>query len=171
MRRGILTPAGLGRREHARARERRDGADEIEHARADSHRRRVYPGSARYPSVMREFLRKAFALDDGKPCEPTPAQRAVLERLAAEVARRRMSGPALAFLEMSRPLNALGAAVVQFFAPIATTLASPVALKEFAEFLERRGSVEVLCRLIEAAERERAKGCCEGAPTDGDART
>ena len=39
-------------------------------------------------------------------------------------------------------------------------------MKEFAEFLERRGSVDVLCRLIEAAEEERAKECCEGAPTD-----
>jgi len=120
----------------------------------------------RYPLHVRDFLRNAFALDDGRTCEPTPGQREVLERLVAEVVRRRLSGPALAFLEMSRPLNALGAAAVQFFAPIASTLASPVALKEFAEFLERRGSVDVLCRLIESAERDYAKTCCEGAPTD-----
>ena len=56
---------------------------------------------------MKEFLRNAFALDDGKPCEPTPAQRAVLEKLAGEVARRRLTGPAVAFLEMSRPLNGI----------------------------------------------------------------
>ena len=58
---------------------------------------------------MREFLRNAFALDDGTPCEPTDEQRAVLTRLVDEVTRRRMTGPALAFLEMSRPLGALGA--------------------------------------------------------------
>ena len=47
---------------------------------------------------MKEFFRNAFALDDGKPCESSPEQRAVLERLSAEIAKRRMTGPALAFL-------------------------------------------------------------------------
>lgn len=101
---------------------------------------------------MKEFFRNAFALDDGKPCEPTPAQRAVLEKLAGEVARRRLTGPAIAFLEMSRPLNGLGAAVIQFFTPVAATLANPESLREFAEFLEKRGSVDYLCRTLEAAE-------------------
>lgn len=116
---------------------------------------------------MREFLRNAFATDDGKPCEPTSEERALLEKLAAEIARRRMTGPALAFLEMSRPLNTLGAAAIHFFTPIASTLANPVALRGFAEFLDKRGSVDVLCGILEAAERAQAKGCCEGAPPEG----
>jgi len=111
---------------------------------------------------MREFLRNAFALDDGKPCEPTPDERALLEKLAAEIARRGMTGPAITFLEMSRPMNSLGAAAIHFFTPLAATLASPVALKSFAEFLDKRGSVDVLCGMLEAAERERESGCCEG---------
>ncbi len=115
---------------------------------------------------MKDFLRNAFALDDGKPCEPSPEQREVLERLAAEVARRRLAGPALAFLEMSRPLNGLGAAVIHFFSPLASTLANPVSLARFAEFLEKRGSVDYLCGLIERAEADRESGCCEGAPAD-----
>lgn len=113
---------------------------------------------------MRAFLRNAFALDDGKPCEPSPEEREVLERLAAEIARRRMTGPAVTFLEMSRPLNGLGAAAIHFFTPLAATLANPVALKRFAEFLDKRGSVEVLCTMLEAAERAQAGGCCEGEP-------
>lgn len=115
---------------------------------------------------MKDFLRNAFALDDGKPCEPSERQRAVLEKLAGEVARRRMTGPAVAFLEMSRPLNGLGAAVIQFFTPVAATLANPDSLRELADFLEKRGSVDYLCRMLESAEAARAGGCCEGAPAD-----
>ena len=118
---------------------------------------------------MKEFFRNAFALDDGNPCEPTPAQRAVLEKLAGEVARRRLTGPAVAFLEMSRPLNGLGAAVIQFFTPVAATLANPESLREFAEFLEKRGSVDYLCRMLETAEAARSGGCREGSPGDDDA--
>ena len=79
----------------------------------------------------------------------------MLERLADEIARRRMTGPALAFLEMSRPLNSLGASAIHFFTPIASSLANPVALKHFAEFLDQRGSVDLLCNIIEAAQTRR----------------
>jgi len=109
---------------------------------------------------MREFLRNAFALGDAnnKPCEPTDEQRALLAKLCAEVARRRMTGPALTFLEMSRPLNTLGAAAIHFFTPLASTLANPVALRQFAEFLDQRGSVDVLCQMLETAEKEHVAG-------------
>lgn len=110
---------------------------------------------------MREFLRNAFALDDGKPCEPSPDERAVLDRVVDEVVRRRLSAPALAFLEMSRPLNVVGAAAIHFFTPIAAVLANPLHLRRFADFLERRGSVDHLCRMIERAEAARRGACCE----------
>ncbi len=98
-------------------------------------------------------LRRAFALDDGSPCQPEPHQRIVLEKLADEIAKRELTGPALAFLEMSRPLNGVSSAALHFFTPIASVLASPVALKSFAEFLEKRGSVDYLCGMLEAAEQ------------------
>ena len=116
---------------------------------------------ARYPSTMREFLRNAFALDDGKPCEPSPEQRAVLERVADEIARRRMTSTAIAFLEMSRPLQTLGSATIHFMTPIASSLANPLALKHFAEFLEKRGAVDVLANMLEDAEKRLNRGCCE----------
>jgi hypothetical protein len=117
---------------------------------------------------VRDFLRNAFALDDGKPCEPTPSQRVVLEKLAGEIAKRRLTSPTIAFLEMSRPLNGLGAAVIQFITPVAATLANPEHLREFSEFLEKRGSVDYLCRMLEAAESARSGGCCAGASGEGD---
>jgi tetratricopeptide (TPR) repeat protein len=85
-------------------------------------------------------------------------QRALLAKLCTEVARRRMTGPALTFLEMSRPLNTLGAAAMHFFTPLASTLANPVALRQFAEFLDQRGSVDVLCQMLETAEKEHVAG-------------
>jgi hypothetical protein len=112
---------------------------------------------------VREFLRNAFALDDGKPCEPSDDERAVLDRVVDEVVRRRLSTPAIAFLEMSRPLNVVGAAAIHFFTPIAAVLANPLQLRRFADFLERRGSVDYLCRMIERAEQARLGACCEGA--------
>jgi hypothetical protein len=117
---------------------------------------------------MREFLRNAFALDDGKPCEPSPEQRAVLERVADEVARRRMTTTAIAFLEMSRPLHGVGAATIHFLTPIASCLANPLALKHFAEFLEKRGSIDLLASMLEEAEKRVDRGCCESDAGAGD---
>lgn len=117
--------------------------------------------NARYASVMRDFLRNAFALDDGKPCVPNDEERAVVERVADEVARRRMAPTAIAFLEMSRPLAGVGAASIHFLTPIASSLANPLALKHLAEFLERRGAVDVLITAIETAESRLDRGCCE----------
>ena len=33
---------------------------------------------------------------------------------------------------------------------------------ELAEFLDKRGSVDVLCGMLESAERAHSAGCCEG---------
>ena len=103
-------------------------------------------------STWRENLKRAFALDDGAVCVPDEHEREVLEKLAREIAKRELTGPALAFLEMSRPLNALSAAAIHFFTPIASVLASPVALRRFAECLEKRGSIDVLCGMLEDAQ-------------------
>lgn len=122
--------------------------------------------NARYALFMRDFLRNAFALDDGKPCVPSAEERAVIERVADEVARRSMASTAIAFLEMSRPLAGVGAASIHFLTPIASSLANPLALKRLAEFLERRGAVDVLITAIETAESRRDRGCCEETTSD-----
>ena len=45
--------------------------------------------------------------------------------------------------------------------PIASSLANPLALKHFAEFLEKRGAVDVLANMLEDAEKRLNGGCCE----------
>ena len=108
-----------------------------------------------------QWLKHAFAVDPPGPAEPTDAQRPVVERICREVVRRHLTTPALLFLEMSRPLNNVGAHLLHFFTPVLSVFADAAQLREFARFLERRGSIDFLCRRIEdleaaATKRERA---------------
>lgn len=103
------------------------------------------------------WLRHAFAADDG-PLNPTPEQAALVERFAQEVVRRGLVTPALAFLEMSQPLNYVTSQMLTFFGPILSTFSDSRAPAQFAELLEHRGSVDYLCRTIERiAEEVRTK--------------
>lgn len=101
------------------------------------------------------WLKHAFAVEADAPAEPNAAQRAIVERLCAEVVRRQMTTPALAFLEMSRPLNYLGAQTMHFFGPLVTAIANADSYRELAAFLEQRASIDYICRRIEALEAER----------------
>ena len=72
-----------------------------------------------------------------------------------------MTTPALLFIEMSRPLNYLGAQALHFFDPIVSVLVDTTGYRHFAEFLEQRGSLEHLCRRIEHFEAQ-----CGGREAD-----
>lgn len=100
------------------------------------------------------WLKHAFAVEPDGPAEPTGSEREIAERVCREVVRRRMATPALMFLEISRPLNYLGSQAMHFFAPIVTALVEKDGYRTFAAFLERRGSIDYLCRQIEALEAE-----------------
>ena len=103
------------------------------------------------------WLRHAFAVDPPGPAEPTDAQRPIVERVCSEVVRRRLAVPALFFLEMSRPLNSLAAQTIYFFSPVLSAVLTGNEHQRFAEFLDRRGSVDYLCRRIEElTERQRS---------------
>jgi hypothetical protein len=100
------------------------------------------------------WFRHAFALDPPGPSAPTEAERPIVDRVCQEVVRRRMTVPALAFLEMSRPLNFLAANTIHFFSPLLSVLVTGDEHRRFAEFLERRGSIDHLCRRIEELDRQ-----------------
>ena len=108
-----------------------------------------------------ERIRHAFAIEDAADFEPTPREAAAAEKVCREVVRRRMTVPAVMLLEMSRPLNYLGAQALHFFQPFGTVLIEPGAWETFANFLERRGSVEYLARLIEDAEAAAAEAATD----------
>ncbi|MEC8321875.1 MAG: hypothetical protein VX726_07710 [Planctomycetota bacterium] len=120
-------------------------------------------------------LRHAFAVEDPEDFAPTDREREAVEKICREVVRRRMTTPATMLLEMSRPLNYLGAQALHFFTPFASTVVDPDSWNAFASFVERRGSVEYLIRSIEDAEASHVESDpAENAPSppaDGASRS
>jgi len=121
-----------------------------------------------------EFLKHAFAVEPDGPWEPTPEQREPVEQLCRFVARRRLGVAATVTLEMVRPLNYVGSQAMHFFRPAISALASRMTVDQYrhlSEFLEHRGSIEYLCRRIEALEEEMAeqggRPSTHGPVTDG----
>jgi hypothetical protein len=101
-----------------------------------------------------DAFKHAFAVESTDPIEPTDEQRPIVERLCQEVVRRRLTVPALMFLEMSRPLGYLAAQTIHFFTPLISAVTDAQSHKHLAAFLEHRQSVEYLCRRIEQLEAE-----------------
>ena len=120
---------------------------------------------------MKDRLRHAFAVEDPADFTPTEKERSAVEHICREVVRRRMTTPALMLLEMSRPLNYLGAQALHFFSPFASVLVDPGAWETFAAFLERRGSVEYLCREIERLERAASSEKSSDTPSETSSET
>ena len=71
--------------------------------------------------------------------------------LAEGIVKRRLTPAAIFFLESVKPLGYVGSQVLLFFRPIIQTLwSNPHTYDTFASILERRGSIELLLRRIEA---------------------
>jgi len=101
--------------------------------------------------VFRHF-QNAFSA--GSPfASPSDDQMQLVDRLAREIVRRHLTTPALAMLEMSRPLNFLGAQAMHFFAPVLTAIFEPKMYELFARFLERRDAISVIADRIEHFEQ------------------
>ena len=101
-----------------------------------------------------QWLKHAFAVDPPGPAEPTPEQAAAVDLVCRQVVKRHLTTPTLLFLEMSRPLNFIGAQVLHFFGPFLSVLTSRQGHRHFAAFLEHRGAIDYLCRRIEELEAQ-----------------
>jgi hypothetical protein len=99
--------------------------------------------------VLKSWLKNAFAVESEDGQEPQAEERRVADEICRTIAARRMTTPALIFLEASRPLNYVGAQMLHFFAPFVTSLYDTPAYLHFARFLERRGSVDYLSRKLQ----------------------
>lgn len=98
---------------------------------------------------MWNWLRHAFAVENKESLEVTPRQAELVERVCEEVVRRRMVAPALIVLETGRPLNFVVSQAMHFFEPIARSLFDASGVREFANFLEQRGSIDYLVERLE----------------------
>ena len=106
------------------------------------------------------WWKHAFAVDEAGEVEPTEAQRPAVDWVCRQVAKRRLAAPGLMFLEMSRPLNWVAAQGMHGFAPFVWAIVQNQTHDRycaFAAFLERRGSVDYMCRRIEELEEEIAR--------------
>ena len=103
---------------------------------------------------LADQMKHAFKVEEPGPAEPTETQQPIIDKLCHEVARRRLTTPALMALQMSKPLNFLGSQAMHFFHPIVSALFDTKGYNEFAKYLERRGSIEYLCDRIEHFEKQ-----------------
>ena len=100
---------------------------------------------------VKNWLNHAFAVK-AETTPPSQAELLVMERICLEVVKRRMTTPALTFLEMVKPLNYVGSQVMQFFHPMASAIADARDYATFAKFLERRDSIDPLAQMYEEKE-------------------
>jgi hypothetical protein len=122
------------------------------------------PDSRPTPEKRGHWLSHAFAIDPEGASEPTEEQARVVDRVCQEIVRRRLTAPALLYLEISRPLNYIGSQFLHFVRPILAVMLDTHGLEQFASFLEKRGSVDTLVARLEDAEsshenRKTERGC------------
>ena len=101
-----------------------------------------------------KWLKHAFAIDSPEQIQPNETQRALVEKICAQIVRRRLTAPALFTLEMSRPLNYVSAQFLHFLQPFVTVIVNKSEYDNFTRFLEQRGSIDYVCGRIEALESE-----------------
>lgn len=106
---------------------------------------------------LADRMRHAFAVDPSGPATPTPEQQEPVDWFCRQVAMRHLTTPGIIALEMSRPLNWVGAQLLHCFGPGVWSIVQQQTYqhyKHFATFLEHRGSLEYMARRIEEFEAE-----------------
>lgn len=77
---------------------------------------------------------------------------ALLKRIAAFVVSRRMTAPAILFLESVRPLNFIGSQAMLFFAPFVRAFLNVNDYQRIQELLENRESISSFVDMLETEE-------------------
>lgn len=102
-------------------------------------------------------LKYAFTIEDEAKQKFSEEEMALLNKVADIVIRKRLSAPAVMFLESVRPLNFLGSQAMVFFQPIVSLVVSTKEMELLAQILERRSSIPLFIELIEKREEDAKK--------------
>ena len=102
---------------------------------------------------IKEAFSHAFKITDGQE-DMTKEDFALLEKLSSFVVKRKLSVPAVMFLETLRPLNVVGSSMMSFFKPMLGHFFNSAEYGRLERILERRCSVGCLIDAIETQERQ-----------------
>ncbi|OFZ26683.1 MAG: hypothetical protein A2381_16970 [Bdellovibrionales bacterium RIFOXYB1_FULL_37_110] len=102
---------------------------------------------------IKEALGHAFKITDGQE-DMTKEDFDLLFKLSGFVVKRKLSVPAVMFLETLRPLNVVGSSMMSFFKPMLGHFFNNAEYTRLERILERRCSVGCLIDAIEKCERQ-----------------
>lgn len=84
----------------------------------------------------------------------TKQEQQLLLELASGIVKRRLTAPAIFFLESMKPLSFVGSQAMIFFRPIIQTLwSNPEKYDQITTLLSRRGTIEIFLSYLEKEEQ------------------
>ena len=86
------------------------------------------------------------------PDADTAADARLLDQVARELVARRLTTPAILFLESVKPMNFVGSQFLHFLDPIVRIFLTLPEYGRFADLLEKRDTLDQLIEHIEAAQ-------------------
>lgn len=98
---------------------------------------------------MRRWWQHAFAVEPEEPALSTDADRAQVQRVCDELARRKLTLPALMLLESFRPLAGLAPHAAWFFSPFVAPFTRTSPLERLASWLQQPQHVEALSQALQ----------------------
>ena len=105
---------------------------------------------------LKNTFAHAFAVPSGK--EPlSEEERALMDKAAGFVVKKRMAAPAVLFLESLLPMSFLGNQVMVFLQPIIASFFSPLEYERLAQILERRECIALFIERIEERQDKKVR--------------
>jgi len=105
--------------------------------------------------TLSDFKRKiehAFKIDDGRD-SITDEDNQLLEKISNFLIKKRMTVPALMFLETVKPLNFVGSSMMTFFKPTLGAVLNKFEYERLESLLEKRCGIEILIEKIDELQR------------------
>ncbi|MCD4690107.1 hypothetical protein K8S17_01455 [bacterium] len=89
--------------------------------------------------------------------ETRDEKRKTLDGFAVKIVERKLTAPAILFIESMRPLSFIGNQAMVFFQPIVQTIFNSKSYDNVMDLLEDRDNIEYLLKKIEELEAEEQK--------------